>query len=70
MVAPLLGTKAPTKMVLVDIGAADPQALEQFLSQGGVLLHASREIRLVTHLDVGESDINTFVAAFKAFFKH
>jgi len=57
-------------MVLVDIGAADPQALEQFLSQGGVLLHASREIHLVTHLDVGESDINTFVAAFKAFFKH
>ncbi len=58
-----------TNMVFVDIGAADPQDLEDYLRQSGVLIHAFRKTRLVTHLDVSESDLETVIAAFKAFFK-
>ena len=58
-----------TNMVFVGIGAADPQVLEESLRQSHVLVRASRELRLVTHLDVSDSDIETVIAAFKAFFK-
>jgi len=61
-------SSAQTSMVFVDIGAVNPHDLEDFLRQSGVLIHASRVTRLVTHLDVSESDIRTVIAAFKGFF--
>jgi len=62
--------RTQTNMVFVDIGEADPHALDDFLRRNGVLIHANRQIRLVTHLDVSESDIETVIAAFKGFFRH
>lgn len=62
--------RTQTNMVFVDIGEADPDALDDFLRRNGVLIHANRQIRLVTHLDVSESDIETVIAAFKGFFRH
>ncbi len=62
-------SRTETNMVFVDIGEADPHALDNSLRQGGVLIHANRQIRLVTHLDVSESDIETVIAAFKRFFR-
>jgi len=61
--------RTQTNMVFVDIGEADPDALDDFLRRNGVLIHANRQIRLVTHLDVSESDIETVIAAFKGFFR-
>ena len=62
--------RTQTNMVFVDIGEADPQALDDSLRQSGVLIHANRQIRLVPHLDVSKSDIETVIAAFKGFFRH
>ena len=63
-------SRTQTNMVFVDIGEADPQALDDSLRQSRVLIHANRQIRLVPHLDVSKSDIETVIAAFKGFFRH
>jgi threonine aldolase len=61
-------TEVQTNMVYVDVGGVDSRALDEFLRERGVLIHRSSRLRLVTHLDIDESDIETGVGAFKAFF--
>lgn len=56
-----------TNMVFVDLGGIDPGDLSVFLAERGIVITASGTIRLVTHLDIGESDIRRVVAAFKAY---
>jgi threonine aldolase len=63
-------SRTQTNMIFVDIGEADPQALDDSLRQSRVLIHANRQIRLVPDLDVSKSDIETVIAAFKGFFRH
>jgi threonine aldolase len=57
-----------TNMVYLSVGATAAKRLPEFLKQHGVLIHGGEYIRLVTHLDVNESDIKTAVLAFKKFF--
>ena len=57
-----------TNMVYLDIGSADSQALEDHLRQNGILIHEGKRIRLVTHLDVSEIDIQEVISAFRNFF--
>ena len=49
-----------TNMVYLEIGSASPQAIEEHLRQNDILIHEGKRIRLVTHLDVSESDIEDF----------
>lgn len=56
---------AQTNMVYVDIGAANPQALSEFLRKRGILIAGLKQLRLVTHLD----DIDATIAAFNAYFR-
>ncbi len=56
-----------TNMVFVDFGALDSGELTEFLRDRGILIQGSGKIRLVTHLDISESDIDRVVAAFKAY---
>ena len=56
-----------TNMVFVDLGALDSGELTDFLRDRGILIQGSGKIRLVTHLDISESDIGRVVAAFKAY---
>ncbi|MGI9260167.1 MAG: low-specificity L-threonine aldolase [Gammaproteobacteria bacterium] len=57
-----------TNMVLLGIASANPQALEEHLCQNGILIHGGQRIRLVTHLDVSESDIEKVISVFRNFF--
>ena len=56
-----------TNMVFVGLGGIDSGELTEFLAERGILIQGSGTIRLVTHLDIGESDIAQVVAAFKAY---
>jgi len=61
-------TGVQTNMVFIDVGGADSRALTEFLRSRGILIQGAGRIRLVTHLDIDEHDIEAAVAAFKAFF--
>ena len=56
-----------TNMVFVDLGGLDPGGLAEFLRGRGILIRGGGTLRLVTHLDISESDIERVVAAFKAY---
>ena len=56
-----------TNMVFVKLGEQDSGELTAFLQAQGILIRASGTLRLVTHLDISESDIERVVASFKAF---
>ena len=56
-----------TNMVFVDLGEIDSGELTEFLRHRGIVIQGSSTIRLVTHLDIGESDIEQVVEAFKAY---
>lgn len=60
-------TDIQTNMVFVGLGGIDSGELTEFLSERGILIQGSGTIRLVTHLDIRESDIERVVAAFKAY---
>ena len=60
-------TDAQTNMVFVHVGEIDSAKLTEFLRERGILIRASATLRLVTHLDIGESDIERVVASFKAY---
>ena len=49
------------------LGGIDSGELTEFLAERGIVIQGSGTIRLVTHLDIGESDIERVVAAFKAY---
>ncbi|PMR81783.1 low-specificity L-threonine aldolase [Halomonas urumqiensis] len=57
-----------TNMVFIALPRDHCQALEAFMASRGILLAAGPRTRLVTHLDVGEDDIESVVAAFKTYF--
>lgn len=59
-----------TNMVFVKLGKQDSGELTEFLQAQGILIRASGTLRLVTHLDISESDIERVVASFKAFLSH
>lgn len=56
-----------TNMVFVRLGKQDSRELTEFLQEQGILIQGSGTLRLVTHLDISESDIERVVASFKAF---
>lgn len=61
---------AQTNMVYVDIGATDPDALKDFLREKGILIFGQKQLRLVTHLDINDKDVDATIAAFKSYFRH
>ena len=56
-----------TNMVFVDLNGIDSRELAEYLRVRGILIHGGVKIRLVTHLDISERDIDQVVAAFKAY---
>ena len=62
------GEYQPTEQTLRNAIPGCDQALSQHtLRERGIVIQGSGTIRLVTHLDIGESDIERVVAAFKAY---
>ena len=57
-----------TNMVFVPLEKPCAQALAVFLKERGILITANNPIRLVTHLDVDEQDIDTVLDGMRAFF--
>ena len=62
-------TESQTNMVFVDLGKIDSEKLTEYLRERGILIKGGGKIRLVTHLDISESDIHRVVAAFKAYLR-
>ena len=60
-------TDTQTNMVFVDLGEIDSGELTEFLRNRGIVIQGTGTIRLVTHLDISESDIDRVVEAFKAY---
>ena len=56
-----------TNMVFVDLGKIESRALPEHLRDRGILIHGGDKIRLVTHLDISESDVEQVAAAFKTY---
>lgn len=61
-------TTVQTNMVFIDVGGTDSRELTAFLRTRNVAIQGSGRIRLVTHLDIEENDIETVIAAFESFF--
>lgn len=61
--------QARTNMVFADI-KADIDLLTDFLKKKGILIGRSTHLRMVTHLDIAEQDIDDTVQAFGEFFAH
>ena len=60
-------TDTQTNMVFVDLGQIDSRKLIKHLRDRGILIKGQGKVRLVTHLDISESDIRRVVATFKAY---
>ena len=60
-------TDAQTNMVFVHLGVIDSAKLTEFLRERGILIRGNGTLRLVTHLEIGENDIERVVASFKAY---
>ncbi|MBF0107255.1 MAG: low-specificity L-threonine aldolase [Deltaproteobacteria bacterium] len=58
-----------TNMVFVEIGATDPFKLSAFLKENGILIHESKILRLVTHLDLNQEDILKTAEGFKKYYR-
>lgn len=59
---------AQTNMVFIQCGKVGEEQLPSFLKQRGILIPRGKTIRLVTHLDVSEEDIQIVIGLFKEFF--
>jgi len=60
-----------TNMIFIELADANIGALlEQFLAGRGVKVLGGKKIRLVTHLDIGETDIEKVIKLFREYFKH
>lgn len=57
-----------TNMLFASVNKGSSEELAAALKQQGILILPRNPIRLVTHLDITADDIQTFVAAVKAFF--
>ena len=58
-----------TNMLFASIAPEQAQPLAAHLKQAGIQVLPNPALRLVTHLDVSEKDVDTVIAAFKAFFR-
>lgn len=54
-----------TNMVFIELTRNVENDVENFLKERGILITGHKNIRLVTHLDLNNSDINTVISAFK-----
>ncbi len=61
-------TAVQTNILFVTLAKATSLKLADYLKQQGIMISGGRTIRLVTHLDVTEADIETVIAAIKRFF--
>ncbi|MFZ6654624.1 low-specificity L-threonine aldolase [Undibacterium sp. TJN19] len=57
-----------TNIVYADLPETACPALNDFLSQRGIMARVTPHMRMVTHLDIGREDISMVVAAFTDFF--
>jgi len=62
-------TLVQTNMVFAGLRKGDPTALKAYLYEKGVLINSGDPIRMVTHMDVGQADIEAAVEKIKGFFK-
>ncbi len=60
---------AKTNMIFVPFGAEDSDRLQAFFKEKGILISGRGALRLVTHLDISEQDIQTVIQAFESFFQ-
>ncbi len=60
--------RVQTNMLFISLKNDSPEELATYLKQRGILISPYNPIRLVTHLDVTQEDVKTFVAAVKEFF--
>lgn len=60
--------RTPTNMVFLDGSALDPGQLQAALEQSGIRLDADEpeHLRMVTHLDISDEDIERVIEAFRA----
>ncbi|MBU6421846.1 MAG: low-specificity L-threonine aldolase [Gammaproteobacteria bacterium] len=58
-----------TNMVFAGIAPQHVQPLAAHLKNAGILILTGANLRLVTHLDVGARDVDTVIAAFRAYFR-
>lgn len=58
-----------SNMVFVDLQRYDAGELAEFLASRNIRVGAASRLRLVTHLDISDEDIDTVVAAFRDFLK-
>jgi threonine aldolase len=59
---------AQTNMVFIEVPEAKATGLAKHLKQKGILIQGGKNIRLVTHMDVGTDDIHAVVRTFEDFF--
>jgi threonine aldolase len=57
-----------TNMVFVDLTDVERPDLEDFLKKCGIVIRATENTRLVTHLDIRAEDVKAVVRAFKDYF--
>jgi threonine aldolase len=57
-----------TNMVFCNVADADMKPLTLHLKANGILVGSGNPLRIVTHLDVSTSDVDTVVAAFGDYF--
>ncbi|MDE0003491.1 MAG: low-specificity L-threonine aldolase [Rhodospirillaceae bacterium] len=60
-------SESQTNMAFVDLGRIDSGELTEFLAERAIVINRNGTVRLVTHLDISESDVERVVAAFKAY---
>jgi threonine aldolase len=53
-----------TNMVFVELSGVDPKGLASKLAERGILILPGNPLRLVTHLDIGEEDVDRIITAF------
>ena len=59
---------AKTNMIFIPFGVEESDKLQTFMKEKGVLISGRGSLRLVTHLDISETDIQTVIHAFKDYF--
>ena len=57
-----------TNMVFMECPSDQAEALQSHLSHRGIQIKAGSRVRLVTHLDVNEGDVDSVVSAVEEFF--
>ena len=57
-----------TNMVFIELTRNVDKDIEKFLGDRGILITGHKNIRLVTHLDLENSDIKTLISAFEKYF--